>query len=1024
MLRPAAIFAAILCPLFALAAETFTQPPEIIDSQVRGEKPTPKKEGGDASFASLNKGPTAQWVWGPDDKDYNFRKTFEASADSAVLIASCDNVMQIKINGKIVANSSEWQAPVKKDITKFLVKGKNEFFVECKNQGGVAGLAVKVALKSGGKTNYLITDKSWSCTPAAATDPVDTKVVGKMGDGPWGNVFAGGGASTGSALSPRDVFFTLPGFQVEKLFTVPKDKLGSWVSIATDDQGRLLASDQGGKGICRITPPPIGSDKETVVEHLAVKMSGAQGMLYHNGGVYFSVNGGPGSGFYRAEAKGDDFDTPKLLKKFNGGGEHGPHAVRLGPDGKSLYIIAGNHTQLPAHDSSRIAEVWQEDLLLPRQWDARGHARGKLAPGGWICKTDLKGEKWEVFSIGYRNPYDMAFNNAGELFAYDADMEWDMGTPWYRPTRVVHATSGSEFGWRSGAGKWPTYYIDSLPPAVNIGPGSPVGVEFGYGAKFPAKYQNALFICDWTFGTMYAVHLKEDGSSYTATKEEFVSRAPLPLTDVAVGSDGALYFTVGGRGTQSELFRVTYVGDESTEPIGKPKPSEARELRHELEALHTKSPANDDDWNAIGNGLQSDDRFTAYAARIAFENAIDESWAFSPKLFSDNDAFLNRIVAIARVADKDKKQHVLELLEGEDFGRLSVKHQLGLLRTYSLIFTRMGSPTNKERVRILEDIEQHFPSKDDNVNRELCRLLVYLKSPQVIEKTLALMDVKRKPNENDMAALLARNGGYGGSIAKMLANQPDLENIHFAYQLRNLKYGWTLDQRRAYFQHLDELATKSGGASYTGFISNIRNDAIANMLPAEKAALESTVAPPVPKIEDLPKPKGPGHKWTVAELINAGDSLKNRNFENGKKMFAAAQCSRCHRFAGEGGAAGPDLTNVASRFQIKDLAEAIVEPSKVISDQYQATNIELKSGKIVSGRITNKTADGDLTVLTDPVDVTKFVEIKHDEVDIATPSKKSLMPAELIDALNEDEVRDLLAYLLSRGNPDSPMFGK
>ncbi len=69
-----------------------------------------------------------------------------------------------------------------------------------------------------------------------------------------------------------------------------------------------------------------------------------------------------------------------------------------------------------------------------------------------------------MFSIGYRNPYDMDFNRDGELFVYDADMEWDMGMPWYRPTRVVHATSGSEFGWRSGSGKWPTYYADSLPP--------------------------------------------------------------------------------------------------------------------------------------------------------------------------------------------------------------------------------------------------------------------------------------------------------------------------------------------------------------------------------------------------------------------------------------------------------------------------------------------------------------------------------------------------------------------------------
>ena len=60
---------------------------------------------------------------------------------------------------------------------------------------------------------------------------------------------------------------------------------------------------------------------------------------------------------------------------------------------------------------------------------------------------------------------------------------------------------------------------------VDIGPGSPVGVEFGYGAKFPAKYQKALFICDWTFGTMYAIHLEPNGATYKATSRKSSSRA-------------------------------------------------------------------------------------------------------------------------------------------------------------------------------------------------------------------------------------------------------------------------------------------------------------------------------------------------------------------------------------------------------------------------------------------------------------------------------------------------------------------
>src|SRR5690606_7261407 len=180
-------------------------------------------------------------------------------------------------------------------------------------------------------------------------------------------------------------------------------------------------------------------------------------------------------------------------------------------------------------------------------------------------------------------------------------------------------TSGSEFGWRSGTGKWPDNYPDSLPTLVDIGPGSPVGAEFGYGTKFPAKYQKALFICDWTFGTMYAIHIEPEGSAYKAVKEEFLSRTPLPLTDVTVGTDGALYFTVGGRGTQSELYRATYIGKESTAPVNakNEKFADLRKIRNRLEEFHQSTELSEADFQFLWSNLNHEDRYIRYAARVA-----------------------------------------------------------------------------------------------------------------------------------------------------------------------------------------------------------------------------------------------------------------------------------------------------------------------------------------------------------------------------------------------------------------------
>src|SRR5262249_39944189 len=154
---------------------------------------------------------------------------------------------------------------------------------------------------------------------------------------------------------------------------------------------------------------------------------------------------------------------------------------------------------------------------------------------------------------------------------------------------------------------------DSLPATLDIGPGSPTGVTFGYGAKFPAKYQDALFACDWSYGKLYAVHLTPDGSSYKATAEDFLSGAPLQMTDIVVSpAGGAMSFPTGGRGTQSGLYRVTYAGKESTAPVKDDPPNAGRELRHKLEAFHARK-----DPKAVETAwphLDSTDRFIRAAA--------------------------------------------------------------------------------------------------------------------------------------------------------------------------------------------------------------------------------------------------------------------------------------------------------------------------------------------------------------------------------------------------------------------------
>jgi glucose/arabinose dehydrogenase len=393
-------------------------------------------------------------------------------------------------------------------------------------------------------------------------------------------------------------------FKMEMLYTVPRETEGSWVAMCVDPKGRLIVCDQNGS-LHRVTlPASTGGAVKT--EKIDLEIGGAHGLLYAFDSLYVAVNeGSRPHGVYRVrDTNGDDrFDQVELLRKVDASGEHGLHSLVLSPDGKSIYVVIGNQSTLTEMASSRVPYNWGEDQLLPRL--ATGFMDNSYAPQGYISRMDPDGKHWELIAMGLRNEFDVAFNREGELFTYDADMEWDIGEPWYRPTRVNHVISGAEYGFRNGDAKWPAHYVDSVAEVVNIGPGSPTGIAFGYGAKFPAKYQDALYLADWSFGKLRAVHLKPSGASYTGEVEDFIGGQPFPVTDFVIHpADGSMLLAVGGRGAQSALYRVTYAGPESTAP-SQPNPSlqAQRDLRHSLESFHGKKDpkAVDAVWSYLGD---------------------------------------------------------------------------------------------------------------------------------------------------------------------------------------------------------------------------------------------------------------------------------------------------------------------------------------------------------------------------------------------------------------------------------------
>jgi putative heme-binding domain-containing protein len=806
------------------------------------------------------------------------------------------------------------------------------------------------------------------------------------------------------------------GFKVELLYTVPRDSQGSWVNLAVDPKGRLITSDQYGK-LYRVTPPGLGARPDEIkVEPIPVEIGEAQGLLWAFDSLYVVVNasGKFQSGLYRVkDTDGDDvLDKVEQLRKLDGNGEHGPHAVVLAPDGKSLYVVAGNATRLPDLAGSLVPRDWGEDNLLPRMVDGRGFMTNEKAPGGYICRVAPDGKDWELVSMGYRNAYDLAFNRSGDLFTFDSDMEWDINTPWYRPTRVNLVASGADYGYRNGAGKWPTYYYDSLPPVVNIGPGSPTGVAFGYGSKFPAKYQDALFLCDWSYGKLYAAHLKPEGSSYSADLEEFVTGTPLPLTDVVVDpKDGAMYFAIGGRKTTSGLYRVTYTGEESTAPsTGPVAGAELRALRRSLEAFHGHADPKAVD--AVWPYLSNPDRFIRTAARIALEFQDPSTWREKALAETNHLAGLESLLALTKVSagdpahreadapapDKALEARILGALGKFGWDHLAYARKLDTLRLVEVLFNRFGPPEEETANHIVALLDKSYPAKGRELNVELCNLLVYLKAPTVAAKTLPL--IENAPTQE--------------------------EQIDLARALRTLTVGWTPDLRKAYFSWISRAGDFKGGPSIGGFLRQIREGALATLTESEKADLKPILeAPPRSKatIANGAPSRAFVKSWTIDELVPVVEAglKQKRDFDKGRSLFAAANCFSCHRYDNEGAAVGPDLTAVSGRFSPRDLLESILLPSKVIGDQYEAVIVETTDGKVVTGRIMNLHGDT-MTINTDMLDPSAQVNVNRTKIEATRPSPVSMMPEGLLSTLDKDEILDLVAYLFSRGDREAKMF--
>jgi glucose/arabinose dehydrogenase len=519
----------------------------------------------------------AGWIWSPrhtknevPEGDCYFRKTFTAQAPIRVQATiAADDEYELFVNGEKVGTGKSYRQLDEYNITEQIIAGRNTIAVKVTNRrGSTAALVARVFVRerTGGWDTYSSDETwrtnldplpSWNGTRYDDRDWEPAQTFGPLGEtAPWDHEED----VVGDEMHRSERFRIAREFEVQRV--IDAETTGSVLALAFNEFGHVILSREG-EGLLLV----VDTDDNQIVDNVRVycdKVRNVQGILPLNGDVYVTGDGPQGNGLYRLSDQNRDgtLEAARLLFNFEGEmGEQTAHGLVLGPDGW-IYVVLGAYTSpLKDYDpASPHRGYYEGDLVGPRYEDPGGHAAGRKAPGGMIIRTNLNGDVVQLVAGGLRNAYDLAFSPDGELFIHDSDMESDMGTTWYRPTRLCHVLPGGEYGWRSGWANWPEYYVDSLPSIADTGRSSPTGAVFYSHVMFPEQYRNALFLGDWSEGRILVAHLKPNGASYTANVETFLSGQPLNVTDLDIGPDGWLYFVTGGRGTGGGLYRVTWTG--------------------------------------------------------------------------------------------------------------------------------------------------------------------------------------------------------------------------------------------------------------------------------------------------------------------------------------------------------------------------------------------------------------------------------------------------------------------------------